>query len=69
MNNPILQDFLKMRARLNAVKKEEKPVKSIADLPDIDLGAKLTQIIESKPARKVVEEYFKKKAELIGDKD
>lgn len=69
MNNPILQDFLKMRARMNAAKKEEKPVKAITDLPDIDLGAKLTEIIESKPSKKVVETYFRKKAEHIGSKD
>jgi len=69
MNNPILQDFLRMRAKLNMAKKEEKPVKAVADLPDIDLGAKLTAIIENKPPRKEVEEYFKKKAEYIGEKD
>jgi hypothetical protein len=61
-------DFLKMRARLNATK-AEKPTKGVKDLPDIDMGVKLTEIIENKPPKKDVEEYFKKKAELLGDKD
>jgi len=68
MNNPILIDFLKMRAKLNAAK-AEKPTKGLKDMPDIDLGAKLTEIIENKLPRKEVEEYFKKKAELLGEKD
>ena len=66
MNNPILQDFLRMRAALNAKKPDPKPTKPINALPDVELGAKLTEIIENKPHKKEVEEYFKKKAELLG---
>lgn len=55
-----------MRAALNA-KNAEKPKKGLKDLPDIDLGAKLTAIIENKPPKKDVEEYFKKKCEMLGD--
>jgi hypothetical protein len=66
MNNPILMDFLKMRANLNA-KNAEKPKKGLKDLPDMDLGTKLTAIIENKPPKKDVEEYFKKKCEMLGD--
>jgi hypothetical protein len=66
MNNPILQDFLRMRAALNARKPDPKPTKPINALHDVELGAKLTEIIENKPHKKEVEEYFKKKAELLG---
>lgn len=67
MNNPILQDFLKMRANLKKAEAEKKVVKGIADLPAQDMATTLAGIIENKPGKKEVDEYFKKRCEQLGD--
>jgi len=70
MNNGLLQEFLRMRANLKKSEEEKKKKmpRGIKDLPDLDTTASLAKIIEEKPAKKHLDEYFKKRcAKLCED--